>query len=268
MAHGLTDSAWSRFKEEGYLRLGRTLDEAELSQLQSRIDEIMMGTAPVDYDRMLMQLDSIPGVSDQPGPQTQGHKLPTLSYRKIQDLEYDPCFLSFMQKPLFRHICERAYGLGKRVASYRAMFMNKPAHEGTVLTWHQDRWTSLDRDPLITVWTALDPATEANGCVWIVPGRHRVLINPSHGSGSLTAEQAERLVSETEPMPLEVAAGESVLLHNHLPHSSGVNRTDIARRAFSACYMDAATVSQENKDYALIFGPGALSVDDAEMGAP
>ena len=267
MRYGLTDSAWSRFKEEGYLRLGCTLDEAELSQLQSRIDEIMMGTAPVDYDRMLMQLDSIPGVSDQPGRQSKGHKLPTLAYRKIQDLEYDPYFLSFMQKPLFRHICERAYGLGKRVASYRAMFMNKPAHEGTALVWHQDRWTSLDRDPLITIWTALDPATEANGCVWITPGRHRSLINPEHTSGFLTEEQADKLVAETEPVPLEVEVGESVLLHNHLPHSSGVNHTDIARRAFSVCYMDAATVSQENKEYPLLFGPGAMSVDDEGVGA-
>ena len=267
MVRGLTDSAWSRFKEEGYLRLGRTLNDIELHHLQTRIDEIMMGTARVDYSRMLMQLDSIPGVSDEPGPPSKGHKLASLSYRKIQDLEYDPYFLAFMQMPLFRHICERAYGLGKVIASYRAMFMNKPAKEGTFLVWHQDRWTSLDRDPLITIWTALDPASQANGCVWITPGRHRSLINPEHNSGFLNEEQSENLVAECEPVPLEVDAGESVLLHNHLPHSSGVNSTDTARRALSVCYMDAATVSRENRDYPLLFGPGALSVDDEEVGA-
>ena len=124
-------------------------------------------------------------VSDQPGPQSKGHKLATLSYRKIQDLEFDPLFLRYMQRPLFKHICERAYGLGTPVSSYRAMFMNKPAHEGTDLAWHQDRWTSLDRDPLITIWTALDPAREDNGCMWVTPGRHNKLINPSDGSGFL-----------------------------------------------------------------------------------
>lgn len=263
---GITDSEWSFFKEEGYLRLGRTLEDKQLLQLQERIDAIMMGTAPVDYDRMDMQLDSIPGVSDQPGPQSKGHKLATLSYRKIQDLEFDPYFLEFMQLPLFRHICTRTYGLGKQVSSYRAMFMNKPAHEGTNLVWHQDRWTSLDRDPLITIWTALDPATEANGCVWITPGRHRSLINPDHASGFLTDAQAEELVSASEPLPLEVTAGESVLLHNHLPHSSGINSTDIARRAFSVCYMDAATESQERKSYyPVLFGPDALTVEDERV---
>lgn len=265
MRDGLTDAQWSRFKTDGYIHLGQVLDAEELATMQQRIDDIMMGTANVDYSRMLMQLDSIPGVSDQPGPQTNGHKMATLVYRKIQDLEYDARFLTFMQSPLFKHICTRAYGLGKQVASYRAMFMNKPAREGTNLVWHQDRWTALDRDPLITIWTALDPAMVANGCMWVTPGRHHQLINPEHGSGFLTDEQATQLVQETEPMPLELEAGEAVLLHNHLPHSSGVNTTDIARRALSVCYMDAATVSQENKEYPVLFGPDALTPESPEV---
>ncbi len=266
MREALTDAEWSRFKTDGYIRLGQVLDVQELAAIQQRIDDIMMGTANVDYSRMLMQLDSIPGVSDNPGPQTNGHKLATLAYRKIQDLEYDAQFLLLMQRPLFRHICTRAYGLGKRVASYRAMFMNKPAREGTDLVWHQDRWTALDRDPLITIWTALDPATVDNGCMWVTPGRHHTLINPEHGSGFLTEEQADQLVKETEPVPLALAAGEAVLLHNHLPHRSGVNSTDIARRAFSACYMDADTVSRENRDYyPVLFGPDALTLESPEV---
>ncbi len=267
MRDALTDAQWSQFKTDGFVRLGPVLDEEALATLQQRIDAIMMGTAQVDYSRMLMQLDSIPGVSDEPGAQTKGHKLATLSYRKIQDLEYDAQFLAYMQRPLFRHICIRAYGLGKQVASYRAMFMNKPAREGTFLVWHQDRWTALDRDPLITVWTALDPATVDNGCMWVAPGRHHELINPEHGSGFFTEEQAAQLVEEIEPVPLEMKAGEAVLLHNHLPHSSGVNATDIARRALSVCYMDADTVSQENRDYPVLFGQDALSLESPEVMA-
>ena len=37
-----------------------------------------------------------------------------------------------------------------------------------------------------------------------------------------------------------------------------VNSTSIARRAFSVCYMDAATVDSHNHEYSLIFGDGAL----------
>ena len=122
------------------------------------------------------------------------------------------------------------------------MFMNKPARQGTFLPWHQDRWSYLDRDPLITLWTALDPATVANGCVQIIPGSHKLgLINPDHPSGFLTREQAARYCPAEKVVHLELAAGECALLHNWLLHASDVNQTDIPRRAFSVCYMDAAT---------------------------
>lgn len=61
------------------------------------------------------------------------------------------------------------------------MFMNKPAGKGTALPWHQDRWQHLDIDPLLTVYTALDPATAANGCVKVVPKSHKLgILNPDH----------------------------------------------------------------------------------------
>ena len=259
MKQHLTDTEWVQYQTEGYLYLGQTLTDEELTGLQRRIDDIMLGTAPLNYDRMLMQLDSIPGETDQPGPQTKGHKGATLRYRKIQDLEFDPLFLAYLQKPLFGHICARVYGAQTAVACFRAMFMNKPAREGTHLVWHQDRWTYLDRDPLITVWTALDPATAANGCVQILPRKHHTLINPSHNSGFLTEAQTQDLLHDDEAVYLEVEAGEAVLLHNYLPHGSGINNTDGPRRAFSVCYMDAATQSTlKNDRYSLVFGEGAL----------
>jgi len=197
MKETLNDEQWRQYEAQGYLRLGKVLGDEELAVLQRRMDDIMLGRAPLDYSRIAMQLDREPGTG-KPGPQTKGHKGATLSYRKIQDLEYYPNFLAYMQKPLFRHICARVYGESTPVACYRAMFMNKPAREGTPLIWHQDRWRNLDRDPLITIWTALDPATIENGCVQIVPGAHHTLINPSNPSGFMEPEQAEKLTRDAE----------------------------------------------------------------------
>jgi hypothetical protein len=272
MLQELSCDQWQQYEREGYLRLGRCLTDDELAAMQQRMDEIMLGAAPVDYSRMMMQLDRIPGKTDAPGRGGKGHKGATLHYRKIQDLEFDPLFLRYMQKPLFRRICCMVYGADTPVACMRAMFMNKPAADpadggggqagqsvgGTHLVWHQDRWTFFDRDPQITIWTALDPVTVANGCVYIAPRRHHALINPSDVSGFMTDDQAQTLVAEVETIPLEMEAGEAVLLHNYLPHSSGVNSTAIARRAFSVCYMDAATVDVHNHEYTQIFGDGAL----------
>ena len=201
MLQELSYAQWQEFECEGYLHLGRCLTDDELAAMQQRMDDIMLGTAPVDYDRMMMQLDRIPGKTTEPGPGTKGHKGATLFYRKIQDLEFDP---------------------------------------------------------LITIWTALDPATVANGCVHIAPRRHHAPINPTHSFGFITGEQVQTLAGEAETIPFEMDAGKVVLLHNYLPQSSGVNSTSIARRAFSVCHMDAATVDFHNHEYSLIFGDGVL----------
>jgi phytanoyl-CoA hydroxylase len=259
----ISESDWKFYEQNGYLRLGKVLSDADLSALRTRIDDIMLGKAELDYSRVLMQLDSDTGKYEDAGAMTKGHKGANLGYRKIQDLEFDPLFLEFMQRPIFKEICERVHGVGTPIAAFRAMFMNKPAHKGTFLPWHQDRWTTLDRDPLITLWTALDPATKANGCVQYVPGSHHFgLINPAHGSGFLTKEQAADYASPNKVEYLEVPEGHSVLMHNHLLHGSDVNRTDIPRRAFSVCYMPASTVASNGEKFTTVFGEGAIKVED------
>ncbi len=57
MLEELSFDQWQEFESEGYLRLGRCLSDDELAAMQRRMDEIMLGTAPVDYSRMMMQLD-------------------------------------------------------------------------------------------------------------------------------------------------------------------------------------------------------------------
>ena len=255
----ITAEAWNFYNTHGYLKLGPVLNSADLAALRQRIDDIMLGKASTDPNLLLMQLDSDTGKYEDAGVQSRGHKGATLGYRKIQDLEFDPLFLEYLQQPIFREICDHIYAPGAAISCFRAMFMNKPAHRGTFLPWHQDRWTHLSQDPLITLWTALDPATRANGCVQIIPGSHRDgLINPSHGAGFLTRDQALEHAPTDKVEYLELAAGEAALLHNHLLHASDVNKTDIPRRAFSVCYMPATTLASNGEIYNVVFGPGAM----------
>lgn len=263
MVTSLSDMQWQKFNEQGYLRLGRLLSEDELAELQQRIDDIMLGKVKVDYDRMMMQLDAGGDDYSKIGPQTRGFKKSTLNYRKIQDLEFDPHFLAYMQRPIFRDACARTYGAQTRIMCCRAMFMNKPAGKGTYLPWHQDRWTLFDRDPKLTVWTALDSATIENGCVQIIAGSHkRGVVNPSAYSGFLTKEQTQQHCPIDGVVYLELEAGEVVLLHNYLLHSSDVNRSNVSRRAFSVCYMDANTQCSDDDNnltnFSIVFGEGAM----------
>ena len=255
MLSRITDAQWQEFEDKGWLHLGR-LEDAQLQKLQDRIDAIMLGKANLNYDRLLMQVDSETGAYEDAGEQTLGFKGARLDYRKIQELEHDAVFREYLIDPVFEDICARTYGPHIPVALFRAMFMNKPANRGTFLPWHQDRWTALDRDPLITVWTALDPATKANGCVQVIPGSHRHgLINPTHPSGFLSKAQAAAICTPDRIVYLELEPGEVVLLHNYLLHASDVNRSAQSRRAFSVCYMDAATLHDGVPDkFPAVFG--------------
>jgi len=127
---------------------------------------------------------------------------------------------------------------------------------GSAARRNQDRWTDLDldRDPQLTVWTALDPATRENGYVQVVPESHRAgLLNPSHSSGFLTNEQAAEYCTPDKIEYIELEPGEACLMHNWLLHRSDINRSDTSRRAFSVCYMDANTVSQRGARFPVIF---------------
>lgn len=257
----LSEAQWAHYERDGFLILGAVLDQGEVEALQGRIDDIMLGVAPLDYSRLLMQLDSPDGKYENAGAMTRGHKGATLAYRKIQDLEHDELFLNLMQKPIFREICAHIYGNETPIAAFRAMFMNKPASAGTLLPWHQDRWSNLDRDPLITTWTALDPATVENGCVEVIVGSHKWgLLNPDHPSGFVTPEQGEKAMAENGTRFLEMAPGEVVLMHNWLLHRSDKNHSAQSRRAFSVCYMAAGTIASDGEQFTTVFGENSASL--------
>ncbi len=262
MLPSLTDSQWAEYLERGYLKLGR-INDATLKAMQTRIDDIMLGRADVTYENLLMQLDSATGAYEDAGEQSKGFKGATLDYRKIQDLEYDPIFLEYLQAPIFRDICARVHGADTPIAVNRAMFMNKPANKGTFLPWHQDRWTAYDRDPQITVWTAMDPATKENGCVQLIPRSHQYgLINPTHPSGFLSKAQSAAICTPDRIVYAELEPGEVILLHNYLLHASDINRSSQSRRALSVCYMEAATIDKGVPcTNPIAFGPGALTVE-------
>jgi hypothetical protein len=247
----LDQQDWSSFDQHGFLSVGRWLDETALSALQRRMDDIMLGR--IAYDDMMMQLDG-GGAYDELPEQTTGFKGPTVMYRKIEGLEKDPIFFEYMRHPLMRECCARIYGAMADISVYRAMFMNKPAAKGTTLPWHQDGgegW-GLDRDPLLTVWLALDPSRASNGCVEVIDGSHRLGLLSKFGH-TLSAEHVREHCHAAKVVELEADPGEVFLLHNFLIHRSGINPTGQPRRAFSVCYMDARTRRRDGKSFPFIF---------------
>lgn len=249
----LANDKWWQFEEQGYLRLGSVLDTSQLAALQQRMDDIMLGR--IRNPSLQFQLDTGGRYEDLPDAVAEPSAV-TLAYRKVQGLENDPLVLDLIRRDLFREICARQYGRHASVSIFRAMMMNKPASQGTHLPWHQDAgdvW-KLDRDPLVTIWIALDPATRSSGCLEIVAGTHRLGLLSKNGS-TISASHAQIHCPDEAVTYLEVEAGEALLLHNWLLHRSGVNRTGAPRRALTTCYMDGRTTSTLTGDrFPIVFG--------------
>jgi hypothetical protein len=237
----LTEQQWNDYSRDGFLRLGKVLEPEELDALKQRADDLALGH--VKNPNVQMQLDTGGAYEELPAV-VAGFDGGTTLYRKIQGLETDELFSRLVRHPLFLEVCARQYGPHAPISIFRAMVMNKPAGQGTILPWHQDGGSvwALDRDPLVTLWVALDPTTRVNGCMEIVPGTHRLGLLSTFGS-TVEEEDVMRHCPSERVQPLEVEAGHAVLLHNWLIHRSGVNPSPIPRRAFTACYMDGRTQS-------------------------
>ncbi len=239
------DEAIAHYRVHGWARLGKLADEATLAPLRARADAIMMGE--VTYDGLFFQHDSETGRYEDLS-YGQGWKGPSLEYRKVEKLEKDPLFWSWLASDAFRRVAGRVYETDSGVALYRAFLMNKHAGGGTNLPWHQDggNFWGLDRDPVLQIWTALDDAPEDGGCLEVVDGTHAAGLATQLG-GVVPKDHVERRDAERDALKLPVEAGEVIILHNHLWHRSGRTSLGKPRRALSVCYMDAATQCRRKK---------------------
>jgi phytanoyl-CoA hydroxylase len=230
------EPALARYRAEGYAPIGRVLGDEAIEALRARSDDLMLGR--VTYPGLFFQRDRNTGNYDDL-PYGLGYEGPSLDYRKLEKLELDPLFFAYLNNPLFARLA-LAFAPGG-VSVYRATLFTKPAAGGTPLPWHQDdgRFWGIDRPPVLQIWTALDDAPPEAGCVEVLPRSHLAGIATAMGGlvpPSLVAERATG-----GGVLLGARAGEAYLLHNHLWHRSGVNRTGRPRRAFTVCYLDAAT---------------------------
>jgi hypothetical protein len=237
------DAALATWRRDGFVHLPGIISERGLRALRTRCDDLMFGR--IDHSPFFFQGDAASGLySDM--PLGLGWTGPSAAYRKLEKLERDPVFFDFMCNDFFRRIATRAIP-DADIVSYRAILMNKRAGSpdapgGTDLPWHQDggRLWGLDRDPEFQVWTAIDDAPLDAGCMVFARGTHHAGLATPLG-GAVPAEIVEREKDCLDLVPVPAKAGDVVILHTMVWHTSGLNTTAHPRRAFSTCLMPATT---------------------------
>ena len=116
--------------------------------------------------------------------------------------------------------------------------------------WHQDNgYGELDPYNALTTLTALDDADEENGCLWIIPGSHKLKqIGVGHTIEDKQQEKSiDVAVDDSHAIPVPMKAGEAIIFHCWTLHRSEGNRSpDRDRRILFLRYADADAVEVYN----------------------
>jgi 2-aminoethylphosphonate dioxygenase len=98
---------------------------------------------------------------------------------------------------------------------------------------HQDRVAYPGVAQVLSILVAIDECTTESGCLWLAGGVDEVL--PTDDRGVVRDDVVASLRWE----PVELAAGDAVLLDGLAPHYSQANRSDRRRRVLVASYAPA-----------------------------
>jgi phytanoyl-CoA hydroxylase len=156
--------------------------------------------------------------------------------------DLDPVFGGFSRTP---ELAALAGDIGMREPLLlQSMYIFKQARIGGEVTCHTDHtylWT--EPQSVVGFWFAIDDATTENGCMWALPGGHRL---PAKARSRLNASRTATMmdVFDEAPYPdtglvaLEASRGTLVLLDGALPHRSGPNLSDKPRHAYTIHAID------------------------------
>ena len=156
--------------------------------------------------------------------------------------DLDPVFDRFSRAPEIEELTSEL-GITDPLL-LQSMYIFKQPRIGGEVTCHNDA-TFLYTEPLCLVglWFALEDATIANGCLWAIPGGHKLGLKSrfmrAEGGGTRFEVLDSTPWPEDRVQPLEAKQGTVIVLHGLLPHLSRENRSAKSRHAYTLHAIDA-----------------------------
>jgi hypothetical protein len=210
------------FHENGFLALPRLMPEEEIPWMREIYDRLFAERAGWESGD---QFD-LAG-TDEEG---QAAALPQI----LGPAKYAP---ELRDSSLWKHAAQAVRQLlGEEATFGDGHMIFKPPRTGAETPWHQDEayWDPSQDYTSLSIWVPLQEATIENGCMWFVPGSHRLEVLPHQSiGGDVRVHALETLVGETSgavacPLP---AGGATFHLSRTL-HYAGPNVSDVPRRAY------------------------------------
>lgn len=219
-----------QFKRDGFLVIQNFLTPQELSAVKADIDRVCRENATLTKDKGGFNLE-------KEGGDAFDHSKSALRpgmLRKIQGaVFYVPAVQDvFTSKKMVD--CMEDIMDSPNIYYHSSKVMFKPAHGGSPKPWHQDAAYWKDYEPSqVTVWIAIDDATEQNGCVWAIPGSHKLGLVP-HVHRELQVPESEIDLRKAAPVPVQ--PGGLLIFHSLVLHMSKANTSDKPRCAIICDY--------------------------------
>ncbi len=252
----------SQFKQNGFLVLPDFVDAERCIALRRRATELAREHVPSPEKATIFTADGKPLHASDEYFLTSGEAIRCFFEKDAFDADgqlradahlclnklghamhdLDAVFGSFSRTP---ELAALASDLGMREPLLlQSMYIFKQARIGGEVRCHTDH-TYLWTEPrsVVGFWFAIDDATTENGCMWALPGGHRMPVKSrSRLNASRTAMVMDELDKEPYPttglVPFEARRGTLVLLDGALPHYSGPNLSDRPRHAYTIHIID------------------------------
>lgn len=227
----ITAELIQRYDADGCVRLRHFFNDAELAHVRLELDRYLRDIAPAvpESDRV--------------------YEADGKSFRNLWRMDqHDPFFHQLARRPeILSLVRELVHGEPELMG---VETFNKPARVGSGVPPHQDNAYFGQSPPdVLTIWIALDAATESNGPIFYLKGSHRHGMQPHRPSG--VAGNSIGLVKmppheESDVFRGTLKPGDALIHHCETIHWSARNQTDDPRCGLLMVYRGAHT-GQDSK---------------------
>lgn len=223
------------YREEGYVVVPHVLERFEIDRYLNRASEIANGKVPeAAANRLVKDIQFAKG--KLPMPEDPEHAL----WKILNPDRFDPIMAECLSLP--RVLDAVSSLIGEDLLAFLLMFIYKPPGiEQSVHPFHQDAayFMFQPQNRCLGVWIPLDPVSEENGSLSVVPRSHELevkkhIIKEGINFGALAAEDIEdNAAYHEQAITMELSPGDCLLFSTHLLHRSGGNRTNGHRRVIT-----------------------------------